>query len=132
VFISLVANLFTVRHLRRLAAGRVGEDIGTFARAFDRRTCSFDPWVVRATWEALQPCVAFRGGRLPLRATDRLEDLPIDPEDFDDLFQEVAERSGHSIEQAGLNGYGNVHTVGDFVRFIINQPRAAALRENAE
>src|SRR5205809_1001806 len=64
---QLVAAIASNRHLRRLAAERAGEDIGTFARAFDRRTESFDPWVLRATWEALRPWVTFREGCLPLR-----------------------------------------------------------------
>jgi len=64
VVITVVANNARHRRLRRLAAARIGEDIGTFARAFDRRTSSFDPWVVRATWEALEPYVVFPGGRL--------------------------------------------------------------------
>ena len=41
------------RHLGQLASDRIGEDIGTFARGFNRRTEPFDPWVVRATWDAL-------------------------------------------------------------------------------
>src|SRR5438105_187153 len=55
------------RYFQRLASQRVGEDIGTFARAFDRRNEPFDPWVVRATWDALQVYVRYPGGRLPLR-----------------------------------------------------------------
>ena len=45
-----------------------GEDIGTFARAFDRRSEPFDPWVVRATWDALLPYCGF-----PLRPADRVD-----------------------------------------------------------
>src|SRR5262249_24817516 len=60
------------RRLRRLAEQRPSEDIGTFARAFDRRTEPFEPWLVRATWDALQPYVRFRDGQVPLRPTDRL------------------------------------------------------------
>jgi hypothetical protein len=84
--------------LRRIASERMGEDIGTFARAFDRRTEPFDPWVVRATWEALQ----FVG--IPLRPTDRLgEDLCIDDEL--DLVSEIAERTGHSLADIEANPY---------------------------
>ena len=122
----LVATYARRRRLRYLADLRMGEDIGTFARAFDWRSEPFDPWVLRATWEALQPYVTFRGGQLPLRLGDRLdEDLCIDPYDIDYLLQEVAERSGHSLDQTASNPfYGHVHTVGDFVRFITYQPRA--------
>jgi hypothetical protein len=116
------------RRLRRLAAERAGEDIGTFARAFDRRAEPFDPWVIRATWHAFRPYVAFRGGCLPLRPTDRLgEDLGIDPDDVDpDLIQQVATWSGHSLDHTDGNPfYGKIVTLGDLVKFITLQPRAA-------
>jgi hypothetical protein len=114
------------RHMRRLASEREGEDIGTFARAFDRHSEPFDPWVVRATWDALDVYVAFDGRHLPLRPGDRLvEDLCIDPDDICfELISEVAERSGHSMENVKSNPYcGRINTVGDFVRFITLQPR---------
>ena len=64
------------RRLARLARERVGEDIGTFARAFDRRATTFDPWVVRAVWDALAPWTELRGGgRLPLRRADVIAEL---------------------------------------------------------
>src|SRR4030095_4437057 len=73
----IIAKRNADRYELRLSKERTGEDIGTFARAFDRRSESFDPWVVRATWEALQPYVSF-----PLRPTDRLvEDLCIADEE---------------------------------------------------
>jgi hypothetical protein len=122
---------FNVLHngeLRRLAAQRAGEDIGSFARHFDRRAEPFDPWVVRATWDALQPWARFPGGRLPLRPSDRLgEDLRIDDEEVgDQLVPEVAERAGRSLQRAESNPYwGRVVTVGDFVRFVTMQPCVA-------
>jgi hypothetical protein len=56
-----------------------------------------------------------------------VEDLCIDPEDlWWDLLPEVAERSGHSLDQAESSPLcGKVETVGDFVRFITWQPQAA-------
>ncbi len=135
VVFMIVGNYVGNRHLRRLAAERTGQDLGTFARAFDRRTQPFDPWVLRATWDAFEPYVVFRGGRLPLRPTDRLEeDLRIDPDDLAfDLFQEVAARSGRSLDQPESNPlYGHVNTVGDFVRFITFQPRVAGKSKAAE
>lgn len=115
------------RHLRRLATHRGGNDIGTFARAFDRHSEPFDPWVLRATWEAVSAYVTFDGRRLPLRPDDRLgEDLCIDPSDIEDLILEVAKRSGHSVETADSNPYyGRVKTVGDLVRFVTLQPSRA-------
>jgi hypothetical protein len=114
------------RYLRRLAGERTGEDIGTFAHGFDRHAEPFDPWVIRATWDALAPYLVFSEGRVPLRPTDRLEeDLRIDLDDIHfDLLHGVATRSGHSLDDCESNPfYGKVTTVGDFVRFITWQPR---------
>jgi hypothetical protein len=131
VWPCLLLNYANNRRLRRLASGRIGEDIGTFARAFDRRAEPFDPRVVRATWDALRPYTTFPGGSVPLRPGDRLqEDLRIDLDDVAfDLIPEVAKRSGHSLHDERSNPlYGKIHTVGDFVRFITLQPRAAGGR----
>jgi hypothetical protein len=125
--LMLIGLLVGKRHLRRLASERTGEHIGTFARGFDRRSEPFDPWVVRATWDALKVYVVFDGTSLPLRPTDRLlKDLCIDPDDIDCLLPEVAVRSGHSMDCWDSNPYaGKVETVADFVRFIMLQPLAA-------
>lgn len=127
--ILILAHFAGRRHLRRLAAGRIGEDIGTFARGFNRRSGPFDSWVVRATWDALTPYVRFDGRSLPLRHTDRLvEDLHIDPDDIlldlkSDLIADVAERSGHSLDLPMSNPQDDrMETVGDLVRFVTKQP----------
>lgn len=117
------------REERRIASERKGEDIGTFARAFDRRADSFDPWVVRATWDALQIYLRF-----PLRPTDRLiEDLCIDPDDIDmALLFEIAARSQHSLDNLKANPYFAKFatfrdvTVEDFVKLISWQPKIQA------
>jgi hypothetical protein len=114
------------RHHRHLLEQRPGENIGTLARAFDRRAKRFDPWVVRATWDALVPYVTHGDWHVPLRPTDRLEeDLRIDPDDIEfGLIEEVAARSSHTLHN--LESYpvsGGLETVGDFVRFITQQPR---------
>src|SRR5438128_1874953 len=62
ILAALIETRVTNGRLQRLAAERSGEDIGTFARAFNRRAGLFDPWVVRATWDALQPYVKIRDG----------------------------------------------------------------------
>jgi hypothetical protein len=76
--------------------------------------------VIRATWDAVGLYVKLEGKQIPLRPTDRLvQDLGIDPDDVEwDLIPEVAERSGHSLDQVESNPIGKVETVGDFVRFI--------------
>jgi hypothetical protein len=125
ILLTILFDAFMDRRLRRLAELRPGEDIGTFARSFDRRAAHFDPWVIRATWDTLQPYVQYRGGSVPLRATDRFVELPVDPDDlYLDLLVEVAERTGHTLVRSESNEEDvPLDTVGDFVRFISSQPR---------
>ena len=113
---SLVVGFFANRNAQRLTVERAGEDIGTFARGFDRRAEPFDPWVVRATWDALRLYTD-----CPLRPTDQLQDLGIDGLEMDYLFVEIAERSGRSLDD--LRILEPVETIGDFVRFLSVQPR---------
>jgi hypothetical protein len=126
--LMLFGRFFLNRHFRRLLSERPGEDIGTFARAFDRRTQPFDPWVVRAVWDALVPYVVCGGRKVPvpLRPSDRLfEDLRIDPEDTEfELIEEIATRSRHSLNNLENNPFfGEMETVGDLIHFISLQPR---------
>jgi hypothetical protein len=125
--IWLVGLLLAGRQERR-AQERVGEDIGTFARAFDRHASTFDPWVVRAVWDALGPWTAGRdGSRFPLRPTDVIADLGCVDEDLEDVFVEAATRARRQREALPANPYlGRVVTVGDLVAFISHQPREAA------
>ena len=102
---------------RAVAKERKGEDIGSFTRALDRRSGPFDPWVVRAVWDAFLPYTGF-----PLRTTDRLEDFGIDSLELDVLIEEVAERSGHSLK--GLHEFWDDDvTFGDLVGFVSSQPK---------
>ena len=124
--IAIVLALYDQRRLRLLSVQRQGEDIGTFARSFDRHSELFDPWVVRAVWEELQPYVAFRGGRMPLRPADDLDTfICIDPEDLEfDVLPTITKRARRSLENMEANPfYGRVETVEDLVMFIANQPR---------
>lgn len=109
------------RFLRHLAADRAGDNICTFARSFDfRRT---DRRILRAVYEELSRLV---GGEhpLPIRADDRWsEDLRIDPEDFDDLGEDIAHRTGRSLENMEKNPYyRDLKTVRDLVNFFSHQP----------
>ena len=129
VVLGVFATVSERRRLQRLAADRVGEDIGTFARAFNRRETPFDPWVVRATWDALQPYMKFRGGRAPLRPSDGLfTDLDLDGDAVDfEIIPEIAARCSRSVDRCETNPmYGRVATVGDLVQFITVQPRRDA------
>jgi len=133
VLAYIAVSVTMERRLARKADDRQAEDIGTFARAFDRRSPNFDPWVVRATWDALAPWSVLRskrnsGARLPLRPTDDLSDVfGIVNEDVDDVVEEVAKRSGRSLDDIRGNPYkGRVRTVGDVVQFVSHQPRRPA------
>lgn len=112
------------RHLASLAAQRDGESICQFARSFARR--EVDTWVVRAVYESLH---SYLGGRLPIRAADRLkQDLRLDEDDLDlDLLQQIARLSGRSLERTTDNPwFDRVTTVRDLVSFLEHQPRQAA------
>ena len=130
LLLAIVGTMADTRRRRRLAIERAGEDIGTFARAFDRRREPFDAWVVRAVWDELQLNLAVGDAPVPLRPDDRLaEDLRIDDEELDlDIIVDVAARSGRSLEGVERNPmYGHVVTVRDLVHLIALQPwRAAA------
>ena len=123
VAMCFLASALATRRMRALAAQRAGESICTFARAFDRRTV--DPWVIRATYEEVAPWTNFRGGMLPLRASDRFDkELGINGEDVDEMVWDIARRTGRSLDGAERNPlYGRVVTVGDLVRFVSWQPR---------
>ena len=110
-------------HMKRVAASRPGEDIGSFAKAFDRHQPDFDPYVIRAVWDALQQYRTFHRGIAPLRPTDRLESF-MDLEDLDlVVIPEVAARTGRTLESAAANPrYGHVETVVDIVEFFWKQP----------
>ena len=112
------------RHLAHLAAQRQGESICQFARAFPRR--EVDTWVIRAVYESLH---GYLGGRLPIRADDRLkQDLRLDDDDLDlDLLEEMARLSGRSLERVEDNPrFGRVDRARDLVLFLDRQPRLAA------
>ncbi|MDG9925924.1 MULTISPECIES: hypothetical protein [unclassified Pseudomonas] len=112
------------RYLARLAAQRQGESICQFARAFPRR--QVDTWVIRAVYESLH---GYLGGRLPIRADDRLkQDLRLDDDDLDlDLLADMARLSGRSLERTADNPwFDRVSSVRDLVLFLDQQPRLSA------
>ena len=126
--VTLHLNWKRNQSLALLTAARSGEDIGTFARAFDRRSPDFDPWVIRAVWDAMLPYVRLGDRHLPLRPSDRLiADLQIDADDLEDLAVAVAVRVGRqSSNWTGNAMSGTVSTVEDLVRLVALQPRTEA------
>lgn len=110
------------RARKHLAASRQGETICNFARSFNRQT---DTWIIRAVYEELTRFLFIEGQTLPVRQEDRCEkDLKIDPEDLDDLAQDIAYRARRSMDCSNANPlYGKVKTVGDLVTFFEHQPK---------
>jgi hypothetical protein len=120
--VTIAAWFWLERRFGRLARQRKGEDIGTFARAFDRRGKDFDPLVVRAVWDALQPHCRHRGGAVPLRPTDRFATLAMDLEEILDVAEEVSQRTGRSLGHPESSRIGRVETVKDLVEFFCALP----------
>lgn len=110
------------RSPRRLAAGRPGESICTFARSFDCRET--DTWIVRAMFEELQPAAKASGRVLPIRREDRLDEILVAEElELEDLIIDAASRAGRSV--AGYEEKPRpfpVRTVADLVAFLMLQP----------
>lgn len=126
--LAVLAFLGERKRSRRVAAianQRVKEDVGSFARAFDRRAGNpRDPWAIRAVWNALVPLTESRGRKIPLRPTDRFEeDLLLDPEDLEDLVPQLVEQCERVPGNWKANPfYLRLNTVADLVDFISAQP----------
>jgi hypothetical protein len=122
VILALVRGRRDVQKVRSLAAARTKEDIGTFARAFDRRGAAyFDPWVIRAVWTTLQSLHPIAPLAVPLRPTDRLyEDLAIDSDDLEDVLPDVVARCGRATDVFAVPDSTpmGIRTVGDLVQWI--------------
>lgn len=105
----------------RLRNKRQGESIGSFARSFNYR--AIDTWVIRAVYEELEWYCTYDDLTFPLRATDDLDELGIDPDDFEDIIEDIAFRTGRSLEGYDKNPfYMKLNTVKDLVLFFVNQP----------
>lgn len=134
VTIATVAELLVLSGLlERTWARKVGtvaeprreEDIGSFARAFNRRGADpIDPWAIRAVWNALVPLTAARGVTIPLRPSDRVAaDLLLDPDDLEDLIPLLVEQCERAPGNWRTNPYyPRLQTVADLVFFISSQP----------
>ena len=117
----------SLRRRQRLMEQRPHDSICTFARSFDCRVV--DTWVIRATYEGLQ--YSLDAPDLPIRATDRLDDLydlyDIDPDMFAFDADEIAERCGRTLDGAVDHElFGHVETVRQFVTLLNDMPRADA------
>ncbi len=114
-------------HFQNILKGRDNDSICTFSRHFELR--QVDTWVIRAVYEQLQNYMNGENENFPVRATDDVfEDLMIDDEDFEyDLVEEIAQRTGRSLENAKTNPYyGKANIVENLVYFFNEQPKTNA------
>ena len=112
------------KHFGILLKNRQKDSICTFSRHFEFR--EIDTWVIRAVYEQLQN---YLGENFPIRPSDDIFiDLQIDDEDFSyDLIEEIAQRTGRSLENAESNPYyGKLNLVEDLVYFFNEQPKVNA------
>ena len=109
------------KYFAELCEERKGLSICDFAREFDPRVV--DTWIIRAVYEQLQAALATKQ-KLPIKASDNLFDtLKLDKDDFDlDLVEEIAQRTGRSMEKFESNPYyGKVTTARNLVLFFNHQ-----------
>lgn len=121
----VVVNRREKHRFKVMASSRKGESICEFARSFNARQT--DTWIIRVAYQELQLLLQSYVPAFPVRASDSLlNDLKIDPDDVEDLLQDIAERSRRSLDQAENNPYfRKVQTVSDLVFFINTQPAKA-------
>ncbi len=145
-----VVDAVRTRHMRRLAASRKGEGIGTFARSFDRPR---DTWILRAVYEELSRHLAIDDRPFPVRRADRLKrDLKVAQDSLCDWIRDIAFRAQRSVDkkdlridllsftllgnmaspaERSLDGaeknlvYRKIQTVGEIVAFLEHRPRVS-------
>lgn len=116
------------RRYEALARSRQGVSICEFARSFDLRQT--DTWIIRATYQELQQWLQPYVPAFPVLASDRLSaDFQLEADELDDLLQDIAARSGRSLDKTEDNPWhGRVDTVMDLV-FFINAQAATSRRQ---
>lgn len=104
------------RKFFKLANERKDNNIGTFTKSFDYR--NIDTWIIRAVYEQLQEDLPF-----PILANDHLfNDLEMDEEYIMDIMNEIAQRTGITLDNIEKNSYyQKLNTVSDLVYFFQNQ-----------
>ncbi|WP_444908042.1 hypothetical protein ACJJIR_08675 [Microbulbifer sp. SSSA008] len=112
-------------HFSKLREKRNKDSICTFSRYFDCK--SIDTWVIRAVYEQLQNYISSDSIAFPIKPTDNVfKDLLIDDEDFElDIVEEIAQRTGRTLDHAENNPYyGKANVVENLVYFFNEQPVA--------
>ncbi|WP_444925796.1 hypothetical protein [Microbulbifer sp. TRSA002] len=111
------------RHFQHLRDNRKGLSICEFAREFDCKIV--DTWIIRAVYEQLQATLPTKQ-LVPIQTSDDFfNTLKLDEDDlYLDLFEEIAQRTGRTLEDYQSNPYfGKVTTVRNLVLFFNHQAR---------
>jgi hypothetical protein len=123
VVLATIGSIYSRARLRRFAANRTDESIGSFAKSFPRQ--SVDPWILRAVYEGFARYFAAEQRGFSVRPSDRLdEDLRLDAGDLEELIEEISARAGRSLRDHAANPWsGRVQTIADLVAYLQAQPR---------
>lgn len=108
-----------------MCENRDGISICEFAKEFDPKVV--DTWIIQAVYEQLQAALPTKQN-VPIKSSDNLFDtLMLDEDDLDlDLVEEIAQRTGRSLEGYRSNPYyGKVTTVKNLVLFFNHQASAS-------
>jgi hypothetical protein len=138
IIVGVVSSVFAIgvyvdnrnlhKHFQQLALNRTGESIGSFARATPREV---DTWIIRAVYEQVQEYLHLGKLHVPIRWEDDFaRDLKMVDDDLEDLVDEVARRTGHSLNgREGNPCYGKVRQVGDLVMYFHQQSQIEGTRQ---
>lgn len=123
LIVTILKGFRRESRIRLLTLEREHDDIGTFAKSFDRRQT--DPWILRAVYEEMSARAMIDKRPFPFRARDDWRKiLNFDREDELDMLDDIAFRARRSMEDTEDNPlFDKVHTVADIVHFFEYQPR---------
>jgi hypothetical protein len=116
-------DVINTRRLRRLARERLGDSICSFARSLDYRR--LDTKVIRTVYEEMQDNLAHVCPAFPVRTSDDVARMyRIDPEEYEDMVVEIADRVGRSLDDYERNPYyRQTSTIAGLIEFLCAQPR---------
>lgn len=124
ILLIIVGLVIDHYRMRKIARKRGEPDICGYARSFDFRNT--DTKIMREVYNSIQEWAGkYDGIPFPVQSSDSFESLyKMAPDDLDDIYFEVAEKLGISIEEAEKNPYyERVKTVKDLVLFLNSQPK---------